>query len=118
MLVLGSYKGKYAMTRRPETAKFLKATLGFPTLIADRKHQWSGEGFEAPGWVKQAITAPVTSIVKHNITSHRIHARVVLVTLDRAPANAELLAAKDVESRLVSNLDRKAWIALDILKKI
>ena len=111
-LIIGKYGDRFALARRPASAKFLKETMGFPTLIAETKKRWRGDGYTPTNWVSDASKTQATVSIKHNITSHRITGSVVLFALHEAPADTELIHAKDLEARLVSNLDRKAWTAI------
>lgn len=93
---------------RPDDATFLKGTWGFPTF---RLHgtSWKSDGRSSRG--PSAANRKAIGSIKHAITKHRITADV-LVNPGRKPTKASptrLMAFKDVEKNLVSNLDRKAW---------
>jgi A/G-specific adenine glycosylase len=101
--------GHVALHVRPEGAKFLKGALGFPTFIETEAGSLASEGgaaFDPP------TEAPVRS-VRHSITSHRIMAGVVVrrvgASAAKRLAGVTWTPPSEVEPRLVSNLDRKAW---------
>jgi A/G-specific adenine glycosylase len=97
--------GRVQLSLRPETAKFLKRTWGFPTFLK-RDGEWSGDGWD----VKQTLHIEGFSF-RHSITKHKISANAVVQELAAFGAHHEtkFVSIGEVESMLVSNLDRKAW---------
>lgn len=111
LTVVRDAKGRIAIFGRPPTARFLKGHHGFLTALADDDDRFVADGGAS---LSKGIRTEHAATVKHGITNHRIKVDVRVVTMapEDAPAGAEWLAAEDVEKRLVSNLDRKAWHAL------
>lgn len=93
--------------QRPTKAQFLGGTAGFLTFI-DAEERVADGWDELPFWVEWHAVNDVTT-VKHSITHHRIKAKVVDVSIDTDITSIEWLEPSQVEARLVSNLDRKAW---------
>jgi A/G-specific adenine glycosylase len=100
-------KNKILLTKRPDDAKFLANTWGFPTQIKAGQN-WAQDGSRDN--IKIDAIREVGRI-KHAITHHRISALVM--QSDAASINKKLhtryFSVEDVEKNLVSNLDRKAW---------
>jgi A/G-specific adenine glycosylase len=102
------YQGKILLVQRPPDAKFLKGTWGFLTNIA------SGPDFVADGTPINLhdiqILKPIGTI-KHSITKHKITAEVVAAEcmIPSKFTKNRLVDPEQIESSLVSNLDRKAW---------
>jgi A/G-specific adenine glycosylase len=103
-------KDGIALFKRPPDAKFLPGTWGFVTYIN------SGDGWELDGTNRgvRKVSAGKVGEIQHSITSHKIKA---IVTFSKANSPLKTGAVKftsrdDVESSLVSNLDRKAWNVL------
>lgn len=105
-LLLLHKKGHLGLLQRPASARFLGGTLGLPTAIE------LGEGelhWEQPGtWTLQNQSI---GSFKHSITKHRIEAFVHQREYS-AKKNPDLcwVPFAKVESQLLSNLDRKAWV--------
>lgn len=99
-------KGRIGIVRRPTDARFLGGTRGFCTQIGKTTGAWDWDGSIAlkPGAEHR------TGSIKHNITHHRIVAEVVVHEVaSNACKGIEWLDPRDVDTNLVSNLDRKAW---------
>jgi A/G-specific adenine glycosylase len=93
---------------RPNDATFLKGTWGFPTFrLHDTRWQSDGQSPRGPSPAKRKAIGSI----KHSITKHRITAEVEVHAGRKLTESQQtrLLAFKDVEKNLVSNLDRKAW---------
>lgn len=99
-----------ALFKRPDDAKFLPGTWGFPTYIR------SGQGWELDGTsrVIKKVLAEKVGEIRHSITKHKITASVTFskTNLIKKSEIIKITAAQDVEGNLVSNLDRKAWNVL------
>jgi A/G-specific adenine glycosylase len=91
------------LVARRQEARFLAGTLGFPTAISldDGKWLWECEG----EWPEP--THAIGSI-KHAITRHRIEAHVYPIEAGYPVPDMVWVPFVELESRLVSNLDRKA----------
>jgi A/G-specific adenine glycosylase len=111
LTVLRDKKGRVAIFDRPATARFLKGTHGFLTALGDEDGRFVADGGVG---LARGIRTEHAATVKHSITNHRIKVdvRVATAAPNEAPAGATWIAAADVERHLVSNLDRKAWHAL------
>jgi len=96
---------KIALYKRPVDAKFLKNTWGFLTEI----RQGRNFAFDG-GAVMASAKSNVIGKIKHNITNHKLN---ITVKATKSQGQIELekkwVATDEVESLLVSNLDRKAW---------
>ncbi|MFK7825322.1 MAG: A/G-specific adenine glycosylase [Oligoflexales bacterium] len=107
-LVIFRKKGQIGLLKRPQSAKFLKGTDGFLTLL---KHgeTFIPDGFENP--YKNALKLQNLGVVSHNITNHRLKVQVSSADHKKVPKGREVewLKAPQVEARLLANLDRKAW---------
>ena len=88
-------RGKIGLIRRDQSSKFLKNTLGFHT-----RHL-------------KSLPGGAIATVSHNITHHKITAAVTSSPWDPKGDSRDFtwLTPDQVEARLVSNLDRKAWHA-------
>lgn len=99
---------------RSHEARFLKGTAGFATLRKGRDGTWHGDGWHDKAREHVIENGDVSATVKHSITNHKIAARVVGIELGaKATEDLEWVAEGEVERRLVSNLDRKAWHAFE-----
>lgn len=95
------------LVKRPDDAKFLAGTWGFPTEI-QRGRNWAQDGTSPQ--IKTHHESKVGTF-RHSITSHRIEAVVVnsKSAKFKKDIRTKLVDADDVEKNLISNLDRKAW---------
>ena len=98
---------KFILTKRPDDARFLAGTWGFPTDIK-LGNRWHEDGSSMP--VRPLAKLKLGSF-KHAITHHRLDATVVQSAPNsvQKKIRTKFLGADDVEKNLVSNLDRKAW---------
>lgn len=106
-LMIPERRGRVGLVIRPPKARFLRGTLGFLTVISSDGED-SLDGFGVYG---VAPAAKPMGSVRHSITHHKILARVERVGAEAIPQGLDVSWTKpdDVESRLLSNLDRKAW---------
>ena len=96
-MVIYRKKGRYGIIKRPNDAMFLKNTYGFPYTV--QEDQTESGRYEEIGQFK------------HSITKYKLKVRVEWGK-SRAPLGMEWLDKKDLEKRLYSNFDRKAWALL------
>lgn len=99
------------LSRRPESSKFLKGTLGFPTFLKlSRSYSHDGELNFPEFDVKEADSV---GKINHTITHHQISAEVLAksFTEKRLETEHSWVPFRKVEAALVSSLDRKAWRA-------
>ena len=106
-LLIPESGGRIGLVERPATARFLRGTAGFVTLLVEDGTTRHDGGLD----VSVAAARPTLGTIRHSITNHRIAARV-----ERAPAaivnsgaTIRWLTPESVEEQLISNLDRKAW---------
>ena len=99
---------KIALYKRPVDAKFLKNTWGFLTEIKQgRTFAFDG------GTVMETAKSRVIGKIKHNITNHKLNITVKSTkSQSRIALEKKWVTMDEVESFLVSNLDRKAWILM------
>ncbi|NRA44533.1 MAG: A/G-specific adenine glycosylase [Oligoflexales bacterium] len=107
-LVIFQKQGKFGLLKRPKSAKFLKETNGFFTLLRQGKG-FVPDGFQ--GTFKAHPKLKSLGAVSHSITNHRLKVQVSCGDHKQAPKGQKIewLVASQVESRLIANLDRKAW---------
>lgn len=111
LTIVRDESGRVALFDRPQTARFLRGTQGFLTALANDDGHFvnDGRGSTLPTGIRTAHAATV----KHGITNHRIKVDVRLATLStQTLPGATWLDTNEVERKLVSNLDRKAWHAV------
>jgi A/G-specific adenine glycosylase len=101
------------LLKRSTSAKFLKGTLGFPTLIQDSRGDLKGDGFDAPAPLVEYVKKNQVDSrkIKHSITNHKITAAVIPVPPSKVQGTRVAVSIEGAESSLVSNLDRKALVA-------
>ncbi|MEZ4741246.1 MAG: hypothetical protein R3B45_02170 [Bdellovibrionota bacterium] len=101
------HKNKIAILPRSPNAKFLKNTAGFLTSIKKS----TKEIFDGYPKLKVAESPLHIGKIKHNITNHKIKADVCLITVNsfNQIPNIDWTSPAQVERKLISNLDRKAW---------
>lgn len=94
-----------ALVQRAANARFLGGTLGFPTAIeqADGSLRWETGGDWPAVDRSQALGQ-----FQHSITKHRISASVYEVEAVVDQPSLVWVPLENLESQLVSNLDRKA----------
>ena len=107
-LVIFHEKGQIGLLKRPGTAKFLKNTEGFFTLLRDGNSlapDGAGHRFRRTPRLKKL------GLISHSITNHRLKVHVALGDAQDLPAGQKLkwLTIDQVEPSLIANLDRKAW---------
>ncbi len=117
-LTIMRHDGKIILCQRPSDARFLKNTWGFLTKISDGQRVMVDGS--PPQYRMNAHHGQKVGVIRHSITHHKITAQVM--TLDcpnPSPASTrKLLDPHQVESNLVSNLDRKAWNLLQKLNLV
>ncbi len=104
-LLIMRRQNQVALVQRAANARFLGGTLGFPTAIeeASGSLRWETGGH----WPKKTGVEVLGSF-QHSITKHRIEAFVHQHEIQKEPEGLVWVPLKDLESQLVSNLDRKA----------
>ncbi len=103
-LAIATHKKQLGLIARHDKARFLKGTLGFPTAIEGepRKFHWESPLRFRPG--KEPFAEFKHSITKHKITGY-VH---YLGEYEKKDEAMTWVKWEEVESQLVSNLDRKA----------
>ncbi len=98
------HKGKIGLATRHDEARFLKGSLGFPTAHEGKRGRFT--------WDSEVTCEPSPMILgpfRHSITKHKIEAKVHLYKLSKPLPELEWTPHEEVETRLLANLDRKAW---------
>lgn len=105
--IVHNASGQIGLLDRPATARFLKGTRGFPTVIG----QDAGAGYLDGMDMLCAKSGSVCGAIRHSITHHRITATVVDSSVTSWSRNYpwHWVGPEKIEEALVSNLDRKAW---------
>jgi A/G-specific adenine glycosylase len=100
-------EGRLGILPRGASAKFLAGIAGFPSFLVQPSGEMEPLGFVCPkAWGERLLMHKLGSF-RHNITHHKIYGTVF--RLDGDPfGDLEFFHPSEIESRLVSNLDRKA----------
>ena len=100
--------GSIGLVKRPVKAKFLKETYGFATEIQ------TGQTFLLDGASSPFVARQSKQLgeIKHSITNHRLNVEVCQLFLKSYHKKHAIkwVRPDEVESQLISNLDRKAWL--------
>ncbi len=111
-LLVVAKRNKIGLVPRPQAAKFLKGTSGFPTFIRTGS-KIRGDGFD--GAMDYADLQKIGTI-RHHITNHSIRADIYFSKANGdlpGLGSVEWIPRPEVERNLLANLDRKAWILLE-----
>ena len=105
--VVRDQRGRVGLLERPTTARFLKGALGFPTAFVVDDGNKGHDG----GNLRFTRAGDRLGKVKHSITNHKITADVICSEKSSWPQTDgwNWVEAKQIEERLIANLDRKAW---------
>ena len=107
-LIIFRKQGKIGLLKRPNSAKFLKDTEGFLTLVK-RGKSYIPDGGKSP--YQEYAKLKSLGVVSHSITNHRLKVKVSCGEPHQVPQGRQIewLNSPQVEERLIANLDRKAW---------
>lgn len=103
-LYIQEKRGRIGLLRRRDKAKFLKGTWSFPNALEtnDGALLWETEAVDVSA-------ARKIGHVKHGITKHRIDVVVNRLPLAVDVPEMKWFAEDEIEEKLVSNMDRKAF---------
>ncbi|RZA18302.1 MAG: A/G-specific adenine glycosylase [Proteobacteria bacterium] len=103
-LFIQEKRDRIGLLQRSSNARFLKGTWSFPSAIEtdDGALLWETPQINLNG-------AREIGLVKHGITKHRIEVVVSLLDSAMDVAGMKWFTMDEVESKLVSNMDRKAF---------
>ncbi len=96
---------KVALVQRAANARFLGGTLGFPTAIEE---EGGSLRWETKGDWPELKNSEALGLFQHSITKHRISARVHQIDMPLKLPSLVWVPLEDLETQLLSNLDRKA----------
>ncbi|MFW7377382.1 MAG: A/G-specific adenine glycosylase [Oligoflexus sp.] len=106
-LLIAKKRGRIGLSMRPSEARFLGGHLGFVTAFKSEDGIINWDGHKSANLSTKELGTTIGHI-KHTITRFKLAMEVRIVEPKNA-AGYEWLRPNEVEERLVSNLDRKAW---------
>lgn len=103
-------RGRIGLLQRSEKARFLKGTWSFPSAIESKEGSlvWETPNVSVEG-------AESLGRVKHGITKHKIDGLVSRLSSAQDVPSMKWFSEDEIEAKLVSNLDRKAF---DLYRKL
>jgi len=113
-LVILLRDGKIGLVERPATARFLRGTAGFLTMIDHNEVAMQADGWPEDSslqlWLqKNRQSMSTIGRFKHTITKHRIQVEVLVSDQHPKLHAIKWTPIAEVERSLLANFDRKAW---------
>ena len=112
-LALVRHGTRFAIYRRPTSAKFLASVGGFLTLMKrEDSSPWEGDGFSLDDFcfLNRGLKE-LSGNFRHNITKHQILVDTIILEAKDSfeSPHWSWQSIDEIEPLLLSNLDRKAW---------